>query len=441
MTRAVITACACLVLHSASVVADADTHAFVNVTTLPMIEESPVTERAQTVVIRGDRIIAVGPTASTSVPDGATTIDGAGAYLLPGLAEMHGHVPPPSRPASETHDTLFLYLANGITTVRGMLGAEGQLELRERVHGGGVLSPTLYLAGPSFNGNSVTSPEQARRMVARQVDAGWNLLKVHPGLTRDEYDAMAAAANAAGIRFGGHVPAEVGLRHALTQGQETFDHVDGYVREILDEDGGFDEVTLAALIAETLARDAWIVPTMALWEVLYGTIDSNQLVRYDELRYVSTRTRELWESRVAARRGASDFDLARSEAVIDARMRILRALDLAGVRILMGTDAPQLFSVPGFSLHRELERMSAVGMSNYAILLSGTKRVGEYFANEDAFGTIAPGQRADLLLSERNPLDDLAHLRAPKGVMVRGRWVPAEALEGRLATIAAKHDR
>src|SRR5690606_18233030 len=139
-------------------------------------------------------IVAVGPSADVTVPDGATVIDGSGLYLMPGLAEMHGHVPSAGGNQQAVDETLFLYVAAGVTTVRGMLGYDGQLALRERAAADEVISPTLYLAGPSFSGNSVSSPEEAADMVRRQVAEGWDLLKIHPGLTRAEYDAVARAA-------------------------------------------------------------------------------------------------------------------------------------------------------------------------------------------------------------------------------------------------------
>ena len=183
---------------------DTTTTAFVGVSVVPMDSERVLAD--QTVVVRGDRIVQVGPSRSVRVPDGARRVDGRGKWLMPGLAEMHGHVPPPNAPPEYTDRVLFLYLANGITTVRGMLGAPGQLELRQRAASGQIWSPTLYLAGPSFNGNSVSSPEQAVEMVRAQKAQGWDLLKVHPGLTRPEYDAMARTARELGIRVGGHVP-------------------------------------------------------------------------------------------------------------------------------------------------------------------------------------------------------------------------------------------
>ncbi|MEE8206070.1 MAG: hypothetical protein V3T82_03905, partial [Nitrospinaceae bacterium] len=121
----------------------------------------------------------------------ATVIDGTSKFLIPGLAEMHGHIPNATTIDQDLEDLLFLYVSQGVTTVRGMLGAPGQFELRDKINAGEVLGPTLYLGGPSFNGSSVSSPNQARRMVRDQVAAGWDFLKIHPGLTRAEYDAMA----------------------------------------------------------------------------------------------------------------------------------------------------------------------------------------------------------------------------------------------------------
>jgi imidazolonepropionase-like amidohydrolase len=354
---------------------------------------------------------------------------------------MHGHIPPPNAPANVIDETLFLYVANGITTVRGMLGHEGQLELREKSRKGEIVAPNLYLAGPSFNGNSVNSPEEATTKVRQQKREGWDLLKVHPGLTRAEFDAMARAAKEQSIRFGGHVPQEVGLLHAIEMGQETFDHVDGYAEYLLAGQGPLDKAKLAEVVKKTRDAGAWIVPTMALWETLYGTADLKTLRSYSELQYVPQQQVDNWSTAFENRLKHPEYDAAEAKRVIAARSEILRALHDGGVRILMGTDAPQQFSVPGFSLHRELLRMRAAGMTPYAILVSGTKNVGDYFKAQDDFGTVAAGKRADLLLVDANPLDDVANLQKISGVMVRGRWFSRGDLDKRLGEIAARYKR
>lgn len=412
------------------------TVAFTNVSVIPMDSERVLA--GQTVVVRGDRIVAVGPAGSVRVPAGATRIDGTGQFLLPGLAEMHGHVPPPSAPAAAVENTLFLYLAGGITTVRGMLGAPGQLQLRERVRSGQALGPTLYLAGPSFNGNSVNSPADAERMVRQQKLEGWDLLKVHPGLSRDEYDAMARTARDVGIRFGGHVPADVGLLHAIEMGQETFDHMDGYI-ELLRGDGPMDPAAVSDIVRRTRAANAWVVPTSALWETLLGVTPLATLTAMPELKYMPPQTVRSWtaahENRL--RNPQPPPDAART--IAQNRVALLRALHEGGAQILMGTDAPQQFSVPGFSIHHELRKMAESGMTPYEILVTGTRNVGRYFAGSDRFGIIAPGNRADMLLLRANPLENLANLTRRSGVMVRGRWLPESEIEAGLARIAASN--
>ena len=135
------------------------TVAFENVTVVPMTKAGLLP--GHTVVVTGDRITAVGPAKSTAVPEGATRVDGRGKYLMPGLAEMHGHIPPPTAPRELVDNVLFLYVATGVTTVRGMQGAPGQLELREAARRGEIVAPNLYLAGPQFSGNAVKSVEDA----------------------------------------------------------------------------------------------------------------------------------------------------------------------------------------------------------------------------------------------------------------------------------------
>ena len=414
---------------------DTDTYAFVDVNVVPMDSERVL--EGQTVVVEGDRIVAVG--SDVDVPEGAARINGSGKYLMPGLAEMHGHIPPPSQPAEYIESVLFMYAANGITTVRGMLGHDGQLALRERANTGEIISPTLYLAGPSFNGNSVNSPAEAEAKVRRQVEEGWDLLKVHPGLTREEYDAMANTANELGIRFGGHVPADVGLAHAIEMGQETFDHIDGYIIHMSGESELVSDETLAEAVQLTKDAGAWVVPTMVLWEALYGVTDLETARNLPELKYMPRATVNNWIEGHERRLNNPDLNKQAAANRIENRMRLLGALNEGGARILMGTDAPQIFSVPGFSIHEELKRMVEAGMTPYEVFKTGTVLIGEYFEDQDTFGTIAEGQRADLILVNSNPLEAVANLKDRSGVMVRGKWLSEADIQEELERIAAMH--
>ncbi|HUP43990.1 MAG TPA: amidohydrolase family protein [Thermoanaerobaculia bacterium] len=427
---------AALLALLASLPASADTIVFQNVNVVPMTNDKVL--RNQTVIVEDGRITSVGKL-QAKLPEGTRVIDGTGKYLAPGLAEMHGHIPPMTASAHVIEDVLFEYVANGITTVRGMLGHPGQLMLRERAKNGEVVSPNLYLAGPSFSGNSIHSVEDAVARVRQQKKEGWDLLKIHPGLTREEYDAMARTARQEKIRFGGHVPADVGLLHAIEMGQETFDHLDGYVEYLEGDKGPVDEKKLAEVVKRSNAAGVWVVPTMALWEVLYGTLDLKTLRSYEELKYVPQSTVDQWTKLYNQRLEQVPQEAA--QHVVKNRLRVLGALNDGGVKILMGTDAPQQFSVPGFSLHRELQWMRRAGMTPYEIMVSGTRNIGEYFRNEDSFGTVEKGKRADLILLEGNPLDDISSVAKIAGVMVNGRWLSRAEIDKRLAKIEARYRR
>ncbi len=429
--------------------------AFTNVSVLPMSSDAVLS--GQTVVVQDGVITAAGPADEVDVPRGASRIDGTGRYLMPGLAEMHAHVPSGENPPrEEVDDILFLYVANGITTIRGMLGSAYQIPLADELERGEVLGPNFYVGAPSINGNSAPTPEDAERMVRAHVEAGYDLQKIHPGVSLATWDHMVEIAQAAGLTYGGHVPADVGLVHAIETGMSTVDHLDGYVQAVASDDvqaqvsvgeislgglaRGVDEAKLDDIIRMTIENDVHVVPTMYLWRNLYGAPDPDAMLQQPEMRYVSPQTREGWRQRAQGGGRGEPEDVALYLALRD---RILKALSDAGAGILMGTDSPQLFNVPGFALHRELQVMTEAGMSNYEILKSGTETVGEYVAAhlglDGSFGTVVPGQRADLVLLGSNPLDDLANLFDRAGVMVRGRWISREEIDAGLEALAAKH--
>jgi imidazolonepropionase-like amidohydrolase len=381
----------------------------------------------QTVLVRGDRITEVGPAAQVTVPDGAVRIESSGKFLMPGMAEMHGHIPPPDSPDLER--TLFLFVANGVTTVRGMLGFPNQIELRERVNRGDLLGPTLYLAGPGFSGNTIQSPEQAEQQVRQQKADGWELLKIFPGLTREQYDAIARTAKEVDIAFAGHVPSDVGLIHALEAGQETIDHLDGYIEYLQGDRAPVDVSALREVARRTREAGTWVVPTMVLWETIIGANDLETMMTYDGLQYTPAEQVENWSAAHRQRVGRADFDPARARQIAENRKRLLRVLHEDGVAILFGTDAPQQFSVPGFSIYREFKVMQESGMSPADIIRTATGNIGDYFKERDSFGRVAQGMRADLVLLNANPMEDLDNVRNRAGVMLRGRWLPESEIQ------------
>ena len=455
--RAGLVAC-CVLTAAACTQAQAEpgTVAFTGVTILPMDAPGVVTD--QTVVVVDDVITEVGPAGSVTVGEGATIIDGTGRFLMPGLAEMHAHVPPVDNPDREAvEDILFLYIANGVTTIRGMLGSAYQIPLAEELGRGEVLGPRLYVGAPSINGTSAPTPDAAERLIREHAEAGYDLQKIHPGVPLEAWDRMVEVAEEVGLTFGGHVPADVGLVHAMETGMSTVDHLDGYVQAVASDEvqaqvnaaggisleglvAGVDDARIAEIVQMTVDHDVYVVPTMYLWENLYGVTDSEPILAQPEMRYVSAAQRDAWRQQAA---GGPQGSPEAVQAFIDVRNRILRDLANAGAPIMMGTDSPQMFNVPGFALHREIAVMSEAGMTNQQILESGTVAVGRYVRDhlglDESFGTIAPGLRADLVLLGSNPLDDLGNLTDRVGVMVAGRWVSGEDIEAGLEALAAKH--
>lgn len=372
--------------------------------------------------------------------EGTRRIEGENGYVLPGFTEMHGHVPPATDfgdlPATYADDMLFLYVANGVTTVRGMLGYPHQLQLKADIAAGKRTGPTLYLAGPSFNGNTIESVEDATERVLTQSNDGWDLLKIHPGLTLDEYQALAHTARNAHIDFAGHVPAEVGLKSALNEGQRTIDHLDGYLEYVDALNRPITDAELQTLVDMTLTHETAVVPTQALWSTLIGAEDPETLAQYPELDLVPESVREGWLNYYE--QPSNYFNNENANIQQANRQRLLKALHEADATIIFGTDAPQLFSVPGFSIHHEIKKMQQAGIPLEAIYYSATAAAGQYFS--ESFGHIKEGQRADFMLLNDNPLESAEALKRPQGVMIRGQWLSRDAIDEQIATIRSRYE-
>ena len=426
--------------------------AFLNVNVLPMDDAGERVLEPQIVMIENGRVSLIGDADQFSVAEDVTSVDAEDYFLMPGLTEMHGHLPNPRMSDEDVRNLLFLYVANGVTTVRGMQGDPSQFALRSAIERGRLLGPKLYLASVSMNGTSVTTPEEASQRAREYKVDGYDLIKTHEGMSLDVFDALAETASEVHIPFGGHVSDYVGLRHALAAGQVSIDHLDNYVEALassddrVDEDRGLrgvgallesvDESRIPELVRATVEAGAWVVPTMVLWETAFfndrGSADV--LSERPEVRYMPTEMVDRWREAVDTRLESTEIEINRRIASL--RRNVLTALHEGGANIAIGTDSPQIFSVPGFAMYHEMALYTEVGMTPYEVLEIGTRRPAEYFDATDEFGTVAVGRRADLLLLSANPTDDISHIRNRVGVMVNGRWIPSDEIERRLRNIA-----
>ena len=439
-----------LLLLLCTMLARAEPTAFINVNVIPMTSATVVA--AQTVVVRDGRIVAMGDVQTIPVPEDATVVDGTDRYLLPGLAEMHAHVPDIGTDYLDR--VLTLFVANGVTTVRGMLGRPAHLTLREQLSDGDRFGPRLITSGPSLNGNTVKGPADAERKVRAQRAAGYDFIKLHPGLSADEYAAIATTAAEIGIPFAGHVPVAVGVEGALAADMATIDHLDGYMESLVpantDSSGGYGgffgvllvdqiiETRIPEIAAETAASGTWNVPTQALIEHRVSDVPPAELADRPEMRYMPAEIVARWVQAKEQQFAERGFDAQVGARAIEIRRKLILALHEAGAGLLLGSDAPQVFNVPGFSLHRELAFLVASGLTPFEALQTGTVNVAEFLGSNA--GVIAVGRDADLVLLDANPLEDIDNSRRVHGVMLRGNWHSATDLAERLAALESETD-
>lgn len=434
--------------------------AFVDVNVVPMDRERVLTR--QTVLVRDGRITRIGPASEVAVPPGALRIEGAGRYLMPGLADMHVHLAPASWPGH-----MALFVANGVTTVRSTAdAANGTRALREMVRADSVLAPTIYTAGLHLDGDPprhaessiiVHTPEEGRQAVIATKAGGYDYVKVYDGLSLDAYDAVIRTAREVGIPVIGHVPLAVGLEHALRSRQASIEHLHGYDLALQADSSPYrstdgyraptfntgsgqrvraweyvDFAKLPSLVALTKANGVWHSPTLSMFmaDALPGEVEARR--KLPEMRYVpSIMFDELWMEH----NWPPDIVLI-ARRTQPARMRVVKALHDAGVGLLLGTDPSNPFILWGFATHKELAQLVAAGLSPYEAIAAGTRNAAEYLGALDEFGTVETGKRADLILVDANPLDDVANVKRIAGVMLRGRWLAQGDLLRELDVVA-----
>lgn len=433
--------------------------AFVNVNVVPFDRERILA--GQTVIVRDGRIAEIGPADKTKVPAGALQIDGRGKYLMPGLADMHVHLyAGAGQPDDLTSQQLQMFLANGVTTIRNMIGKPEHLAIRDRVAKGELPGPSIYTAGPPLLGNNVPTPEAAERVVTEQKKAGYDLLKLHEGLSPETYAAIAATAKRVGIPFAGHVTASVGLKRALDAQQNSIEHLDGYLQAMVADDSPvkpspsqvvlgpvlehIDESKLSALAAATRKASVWNDPTLTLFKLVVSDAKPEDYLKWPEMQYIPAKMREGFAKQKQSTMG-SPAPAGERQRYIQLRNKVLVGLHAAGAKLLIGPDSPQFFLVPGFATHRELESFVEAGLTPYQAIEAATRNPAEYFAEtmktSRDFGTVEVGLRADLQLLDANPLQSVANLTKRAGVMVRGRWLPESDLRKMLENIAALNNQ
>ncbi|MDV3276860.1 MAG: amidohydrolase family protein [Nitrososphaerales archaeon] len=428
--------------------------AFVDVDLIPMDKERVL--RNQTVIVHRGKVVQVDDSAKVRVPRDAVSVDGGGKYLMPGLADMHTH--------TWGEADFFLFIANGVTTIRNMWGSNRQLAWRERIVKGSMVGPTIYTAGPLIDGDPpiwnaskvVATEEEAEREVAREKELGYDFVKVYNRLSLEAYRAIVASARKHGMSVAGHVPNAVGLEKALELGQDSIEHLQGYI-DAIQADGSpvkgkldpesrrtaidfVDEKKIPQVIAATLAANSWNCVTLVVYQKFVSAEDAGRLLDDPRMRFVPPEWLASWDPTKDFRlkdMSPSDFERMRKADAL--RANLTRELHRAGARILLGTDTPNPFVIPGFSIHEELQNLVDAGLTPYEAIKAGTKSAAEFLVASGEFGTIEVGKRADLILLKANPLEDVGTIASPLGVMVRGRWFARKELLRKLDELVATY--
>lgn len=420
------------------------------------------TLKSHSVLVREGRIERVAPSVELAAPEGARVVEGGGAmWLIPGLCDLHIHFPPlTGEKGDASWRAATLLLANGVTTARGMIGHAQHIELRDRVLRGELLGPTLHVAGPPVVYQAAKTPEKAREMVAEQARAGFDFIKSHRVISTEVYDAVAQAAKEAGVPVTGHVDNEVGLAHALKTGQQV-EHLDAYFAAILTEPElaekfgqmplpdfreKFDAAKIDEVAKQIAAAGVWSGATMALFRNI--ALAAEPAEKWDsrpELKYIMPQARKMWSQQRTGMGAGLFADAEFAKWFIDTRAAMLRAIHGAGGRLLACSDSPQAYLVTGFALHDELQAMADAGLKPADVLAAATRNAAEYFAGlpnkgsgrgvEPDFGVIAAGKRADLVVLRKDPTAEIGATREIEGVMLRGRMLDREELDGMLGEV------
>ncbi|HTC31972.1 MAG TPA: amidohydrolase family protein [Bryobacteraceae bacterium] len=434
--------------------------AIVDVTVVPMDRERVIEH--QTVVVQDGRIAAIGGSQSVRLPANASQVDGRGKFLMPGLTDMHVHFVRealPEKPqsvrqsgipasASKDHELenrayALMFAANGVTTVRNMWGSKTIDALSQEINSGRLIGPHIYSTGPITDGNPpvwessriVETPAQAEEAVRSDKQAGYIAIKVYNRLSKDAYNAIVAAARRQGLPVVGHAPASVGLEGAIAAKQDSIEHLDGFLSlmapgstaEALQK---ADLKKLPAIVEAIKAADVWICPTVVVYDA--KRTDSAGL---EEASFVPPDVFVRY-AKMYPNHGTDPRATPQAHALFVA---IVAALHSGGAHLLLGTDTMKAGTLPGFSLHEELENFVAAGMTPYQAIRAGTADAAKFLHQENEFGLVRKDLRADLILLNANPFADVKNTSKLAGVLAGGRWYTAAELNQQLAALRSTY--
>ena len=363
----------------------------------------------QTVVVHGDRIVAVGPVASTPVPDGATVIDATGKTIMPGMWEMHTHLQ-----VSNQSSLSLMQLAQGLTTARDMASdLDVAMSQRDRERAGKLASPRIILAGfmegpLKWAGPSevmISTEAQARAWIARYDSLGYKQIKLYNLTHPDLVPTIAAEAHRRGMRLSGHIPRGMSMQAAVAL--------------------GFDEVQHAAFFFSNFFPDSLYLPQMRAYSQVATSVAPTYDVNSAEMtalidflvkhKTVIDGTFNLWIGGGGAIVGAGGS--ANQEKADSAYMLLIRRLYAAGVPLVAGTD-----NSAGTTYRRELEMYEKANIPRAKVLQIATIDAARVMFDDKEYGSVSVGKVADILVVAGKPMERISDLQKLETVIRGGRY-------------------
>lgn len=445
-----------------------ETHLLGNVNVLPM--DAPRVLESQDVLIRDGIIAALGEHGSLVVSDDTIVIDGDGAYLLPGLSDMHAHISVYSDADGQTENAgvaenqFLLYLATGVTLLRDPAGSPAHFGYRERIAAGEIPGPDLYFTSRLLEGENavwdwaikVLDPAEAEPLIAGFARDGYWGVKIYHTISAEVFDAVIEAGKRHDLPIIGHVPFEVGIERSLLAGMYSIEHLRGYDfdglgLEALAADGGRSALRFSSmnhmsdermdeLVDLTVSAGAWNTPTLAISRFLFDAELRASVAEHPRFALVHTQMQEAQTNANALDAIFPPESKAALREVFPRQQELVRRLHEAGAGLLVGTDAVIPAYVPGFTPIDEMLAIAEGGVSTFAVLSSATRDAAASLGIESSRGTVAVGKQASLILVDGNPLEDLTVLWELEGVFHHGRWMTLADIERRLREQAAARD-
>ncbi|MEM1381390.1 MAG: amidohydrolase family protein [Pseudomonadota bacterium] len=392
------------------------------------------------VLIDDGIIVAVG--SRLKAPDDARVIDADGLVLMPGLVDMHVH--------HFSQEEGPLYLINGITTVRNLWGTNQTVRLDEGAKYQNYPGPRVYTPGPLMDGPEpiwgegslvVTSPEMARGAVRAQKAAGFTAVKLYEKLTEEIFVAAVEEAKAADMQVYAHTPLDMTVDEVIALGVDSLEHLNNVQDLLVPDDyaqpddynyletwAAADNSKMAAL-AKSFAEAG--VANSVTFEVTINryaaALDPDAYFASERGQFVPQGLKEWWMQSAERTQATATTELI--AAAKEKQLAFVKALYDANAPLLIGTDTPNPFVVAGFSLHGEIETFSEAGLPNEAILSLATREAAQFLGQEETFGQVAKGLRADLILVGGDPEADLSVLQNPEAVIASGVYYDRAALD------------